>query len=479
MAEERTQRRLAAIIAADVVGYSELMGQDEEGTLSRLKKLRAEFLHPKVDEYGGRIVKTTGDGTLIEFSSAVDAVSHAVDVQRGLADRNAKLPESKQIHFRIGINVGDIIIDEDDIYGDGVNIAARLEAIADPGGISISSRVYDHVSSREDIAFEDKGELNLKNISELQRVFKIQFTDGIPTSAKSQNKSYSSTEVDEEIQDVRYCTSKDGTALAYAIVGHGQPLLKAAHWMTHLEHDWHSPTFGPLFRELAEQYSLVRYDQRGNGLSDRTPSEISFDRFVEDLDAVAIAAGLEQFPIYGLSQGAAVGIRYAVEHPERVSALILQGGYSRGRLKRGKLSDEDFAKVQALTTLIRTGWGQDNPAFRQMFTTMFIPGASSHFMDSFNELMHVATAPDVAAEIFEVNIGIDISNILDQVQAPTLIIHGRGDNVAPFEEGRRLAISIPNARLVELNTDNHLPLHDEPEWPRLVSEIKRFLAECT
>ena len=195
MAEERTQRRLAAIIAADVVGYSKLMGQDEEGTLSRLKKLRAEFLHPKVDQYSGRIVKTTGDGTLIEFGSAVDAVSHAVDVQRGLAERNAKLPESKQIHFRIGINVGDIIIDEDDIYGDGVNIAARLEAIADPDGICISSRVYDHVSNRTDVSFEDIGEHNLKNISETQRIFKVQFLE--PTSISKLAKSRIDTVIDK------------------------------------------------------------------------------------------------------------------------------------------------------------------------------------------------------------------------------------------------------------------------------------------
>jgi pimeloyl-ACP methyl ester carboxylesterase len=228
---------------------------------------------------------------------------------------------------------------------------------------------------------------------------------------------------------------------------------------------------------MAARYCLIRFDQRGNGLSDRNPNDISFELFIQDLEAVADSAGLERFPIYGLSQGAAVAISYAVRHPERVSALILHGGYARGRLKRGKMSDDDRLKVEALITLIRTGWGQDNPAFRQMFTAMFIPGASSELMDSYNEMMRVATEPDVAAQIFEVNSHIDVTDILRQVQAPTLIIHARRDAVVPFDEGRRLAASIPNARLVELDTANHVLLHDEPSMRRILAEMERFLAE--
>jgi len=174
MAEERVQRRLAAIVSADVVGYSRMMGEDEAGTLARLKALRSEFLHPKVAEHGGRIVKTTGDGTLIEFASAVDAVSHAVDVQRGMAERNAGVAEHEQIRLRIGINVGDVIIDGDDIHGDGVNVAARLEALAEPGGICVSAAVHDHVHGRLDVAFEDLGDQQVKNIASPVRVFQFQ-----------------------------------------------------------------------------------------------------------------------------------------------------------------------------------------------------------------------------------------------------------------------------------------------------------------
>jgi adenylate cyclase len=182
MAEERVKRRLAAILAADVVGYSRMMGRDEAGTLARLKSLRTEFLHPKVGEYGGRIVKTTGDGTLIEFGSAVDAVSHAVDVQRGMAERNVSLPEEEQIWLRLGINVGDIIIDGDDIYGDGVNVAARLEALAEPGGICISDRVHDYVGERLDITCEDLGPQAVKNIADPVHVYRIRLGD---TAARS------------------------------------------------------------------------------------------------------------------------------------------------------------------------------------------------------------------------------------------------------------------------------------------------------
>ena len=247
--------------------------------------------------------------------------------------------------------------------------------------------------------------------------------------------------------------------------------------MTHLEYDWRSPTFGPFYREMAANYQFIRHDQRCNGLSERNPDNISFEDFVQDFEAVVNATGIERFPIYALSQGAAVAVAYAVRHPERVSALVLQGGYVRGRFKRGVMSDDDRAKVDALITLIRTGWGQDNPAFRHMFTTMFIPGATSEHMDSFDEMMRVATEPEVAAQIFKINAQIDVSDIVHQVQAPTLILHGRLDAISPFDEGRRLAASIPNAQLVELDSPNHILLHNEPAMLRLIAEIKRFLAE--
>jgi DNA-binding SARP family transcriptional activator/pimeloyl-ACP methyl ester carboxylesterase len=303
-------------------------------------------------------------------------------------------------------------------------------------------------------------------------------SEGVTLSANTMNLStggYRLTAKNDE-QEIRLCSAPDGTALAYAIVGNGPPLLRAPTFMTHLEHDWNSPALGPLFRAMAERYRFIRFDQRGNGLSDRNPTNISFELFVQDIETVADSVGLERFPIYGTSQGAAVAIAYASRHPERVSALILQGGYARGRFKRGQMSDDVRMTQEALITLIRTGWGQDNPAFRQMFSTLYMPGASSQHFDSFNELMRVATEPDIAARIFEMNANIDVTSLVSQVQAPALILHGRKDAAVPYEEGRRLAALIPDAKMVELDTVNHITLHDEPAMRRIISEIEKFLA---
>ncbi len=173
MAEQRVQRRLAAILAADVVGYSRMMREDETGTLAQLKTLQKELLHPKVAEYGGRIVKTTGDGILIEFPSAVDAVQHAIDVQRAMAQRNTAVPDEIRMDLRMGINVGDVIVEGDDLYGDGVNVAARIEGLADPGGTCITSSVYEQVRHKLALEFEDMGEQMVKNIADPIHVYRI------------------------------------------------------------------------------------------------------------------------------------------------------------------------------------------------------------------------------------------------------------------------------------------------------------------
>ena len=173
MASERVARKLAAILAADVAGYSRLMGADEAGTLARLKAHRRELIDPKIKKHGGRIVKTTGDGILIEFPSVIEAVRCAVEVQRGMVDRNADVPQDKRIEFRVGINLGDIVVEGKDIYGDGVNIAARLEALAEPGGICLSRAVRDHIRDRLPFNFEDMGEREVKNIARPLRVFRV------------------------------------------------------------------------------------------------------------------------------------------------------------------------------------------------------------------------------------------------------------------------------------------------------------------
>ena len=215
MAKARVERRLAAILAADVVSYSRLMGIDEEGTLAALKTYRSELIDPKISEHRGRIVKTTGDGVLVEFASVVDAVRCAMEIQRALAERNAAISKDRRIEFRIGINLGDIIIDEGDIYGDGVNIAARLEGIAEAGGICISRQAFDQIDGKLQLAVREMGPQKLKNITKPIEVFAVK-TDG-PDESLSQSKPN---------QEFKYCRASDGVRLAYATAGNGPILVK-------------------------------------------------------------------------------------------------------------------------------------------------------------------------------------------------------------------------------------------------------------
>jgi DNA-binding winged helix-turn-helix (wHTH) protein/pimeloyl-ACP methyl ester carboxylesterase len=273
-------------------------------------------------------------------------------------------------------------------------------------------------------------------------------------------------------QEVHFCTASDGTQIAYASVGQGSPVIKTANWLNHLEYDWESPIWSPLFQAIAAEHQLIRYDARGNGLSDWDVSEMSFDAFVRDLETVVEAVGVERFALFGISQGCAMSIAYAVRYPERVSHLVLYGSFARGRKKR---SPEATANSDALITLIRQGWGQENPAFRQLFTSLFIPGGTEEQTKWFNDLQRITTSPENAARLRQVVDDIEVTALLSKVTAPTLVLHCRGDAVQPFDEGRRLAAGIPGARFVALEGRNHIPLQGEPAWSRLLQEMRDFL----
>jgi class 3 adenylate cyclase len=253
--EPRAERRLAAILASDVAGYSRLMGLDEEGTLRALKGHRKALVDPSIAAHHGRIVKTTGDGMLVEFASVIDAARCAVEIQREMIARNKDIPSEKRIEFRMGINIGDIIVDGSDIFGDGVNVAARLEGIAEPGGITISRLVYDQIDGKLPLSFRNLGLQKLKNIAKLVEVFAIDQT----------NKAVDALEPDQTdaTQIIKYCRAPDGVRLAYAISGSGPFLVKSGNWMNHLEYDWESPIWRHLFRGLSREHTLVRYDARG------------------------------------------------------------------------------------------------------------------------------------------------------------------------------------------------------------------------
>jgi pimeloyl-ACP methyl ester carboxylesterase/DNA-binding winged helix-turn-helix (wHTH) protein len=274
-------------------------------------------------------------------------------------------------------------------------------------------------------------------------------------------------------QEIHFCTTKDGVRIAYAEVGNGPPLIKAANWLNHLEYDWQSPIWSHLLHAIAAEHRLIRYDARGNGLSDWEVDELSFEASVRDLESVVEAIGVERFRLFGISQGCAISVAYAVRHPERVSRLVLYGGFARGRRKRGFA--KEIEQADALMTLIREGWGQENPAFRQIFTSLFIPDGTAEQMQWFNDLQRITTSPENAVRIRHALDDIDVTELLPQVKVPTLVLHCRNDAVQPFEEGRRLAAGIPGARFVPLEGRNHLILEGEPAWNRLLDEIRAFL----
>ena len=275
-------------------------------------------------------------------------------------------------------------------------------------------------------------------------------------------------------QRITFCRTSDGVNLAYATTGSGPPLVKAANWMTHVDYDWHSPVWRHWLEGLSRRHQLIRYDERGCGLSDREVPDHNFEAWISDLEAVVDAAGLDRFPLLGISQGGAVAIAYAARHPERVSHLVIYGSYAQGRATRAR-SEADVRLNQLQIDLALNGWGIDDPAFRQVFTVQFIPEGTRELWDAFNELQRETCSPEHAARVLELAARIDVVDLAPQVQAPTLVLHARDDRRPPFEQGRLIASLIPDSRFVALDSSNHILLGDEPAWPRFLAEVEAFL----
>ena len=276
-------------------------------------------------------------------------------------------------------------------------------------------------------------------------------------------------------QEITFCRTTDGFNLAIASVGHGEPLVKAANWLTHVEYDWKSPVWSQLLHRLAEHHRLIRYDGRGTGLSDRDIDDISFDAFVRDLASVIEASALERAALLGISQGAAVAIAYAVRHPERVSKLVLHGAYAEGRNRRGSSAEAEMAR--AFIAIMQQGWGDEHSAFMRAFSSVYLPGGSPDQIKWFCDLQRVTASAENAIRIRSACDNIDVVDLLPQVKVPTLVFHSHNDSVVPFEQGRLIASAIPGARFVTLESDNHMVLPGEPAWLKLVSEIESFLSE--
>ena len=274
-------------------------------------------------------------------------------------------------------------------------------------------------------------------------------------------------------QQIGFCKTEDGVRIAYATAGTGPPLVKAANWLNHLEFEWQSPVWRHWVGELTRQHTFIRYDERGCGLSDWDVKDFSFDAWVSDLETVVRTLRLERFVLMGISQGVAVAIAYAVKHPDKVSRLVLYGGYARGWAKRG--SQEEIERKHALNILIRHGWGRDHPAFRQMWTTLYIPEGTLEQVQWFNDLQRISASPENAERFSQAFGQIDVTDLLAKVRVPTIVFHCDQDAAVPFHEGRLIAAGIAGAKFVPLNGRNHVLLQNEPAWNIFLRELGDFL----
>ncbi len=274
-------------------------------------------------------------------------------------------------------------------------------------------------------------------------------------------------------QRIAFCTTGDGVRIAYARHGHGPPLVKAAHWMTHAEHDWGSPVWSHWLQALGERHSVVRYDARDTGLSDRNVSEVSLDGWVADLEAVVDQTQPDRFALLGMCQAGPVAIAYAARHPDRVSRLVLFGTYALGRFHRGQ---SERRQAEALITLMREQWDAENPAIRHLWASRFVPTATQEQREWFAELQDVSASAAGAARAMAVRYSLDVRAEARGLSVPTLVVHPRGDAVVPFEMGRQLATLIPGARFVPIESRNHLLLGKEPAWSAFLAAYDDFMA---
>jgi DNA-binding winged helix-turn-helix (wHTH) protein/pimeloyl-ACP methyl ester carboxylesterase len=274
-------------------------------------------------------------------------------------------------------------------------------------------------------------------------------------------------------QEIRSFTTSDGVRIAYTMAGDGPPLVRAVDWLNHLDFEWKNPFRRQWFSQIMRHQTFLRYDQRGSGLSDWNVDDFSFERSLADFEELIEAVGFDEFAVLGTCQGGAIATAYAARHPERVTKLILVGAFARGWPPPSSMITEQF---NAMLTLIRLGWGRDNPAFRQLWTTLFRPDASPAETEWMNEFQRVTSSPENAARMMSEFPKIDIMDVLPKVCCPTLVIHSRDEAVVPAQEGRLIASRIRGARFVDLPSRNHEVVPGEPAWQEFSDEISQFLA---
>ena len=440
MTNQEVKRKLAVILSADVKGYSRLMGEDEVGTIHTLNAYK-EVMDGLIQHRHGRVVDATGDNLLAEFASVVDAVQCAVEIQKELKARNADLPENRRMEFRIGVNLGDVVEEKDKIFGDGVNIAARMENLADGGGICISGTAYDQVEGKLGLGYEYLGPQTVKNIAKPVRVYRVLMESG----------TFASTDIIG--QQIQFCTTIDGVRIAYSMVGQGPFLVIPPGWVSHLQLQWEHPSARDYLEKGTRNQTFLFYDKHGCGLSERNRTDFTLESEVRPLEAVIDHLKLKRFALFGFSQGGPIAIAYAIKHPRRVSHLILYDSYARGEA----ISTEELKK--SFTSLIRSAWGVGS----KTLADIFLPGGDVSVLKWFTRLQREAATAEMAAKLLDLTYNLNVTDLLPRLRVPTLVIHRKGDKAIPFHLGRELASMIPNSRFVPLEGSIHIPFFGEAD----------------
>ena len=458
------QRSLTAVLAADVVGYSRLMSEDATATLATLRRVRTEILAPVVSAHGGRVVKSMGDGWIVIFPAVSDAVTCALEVQDQLQADGGFL-------MRTGIHIGDVTEEEGDVFGDGVNVAARLQDFADPGAVAVTDAVHSLLDGTLRHRFDDTGEHTLKNISRPVRIWsrEVGSDEGDAHTGAGQAKIPG----DPVRPRVRFATTDDGLTLAYATSGHGPGLVRIGHFPSHLELDWKEDTERQMFRVLEQTHTLVRFDQRGTGLSDLDLGNVSFEQVADDARAVADAASLDKFAVFGSSgSGSATALHLAARYPDRVSAVVILGGFVEGRSMRVDGTDP---KAEPIQGIISEGWDHSDLPFVAAYLSLYFPDANPQKIAELARLVQAACPRENALVYRKLGNEASVAHVLADIRAPTLILHSRGDAVHPVAEGRKLARGIADAEMVVLESANHYPLPGEPAWREFETVVREFL----
>jgi class 3 adenylate cyclase/pimeloyl-ACP methyl ester carboxylesterase len=496
-------RELAAIMFSDIAGYTLIMGRDEQEGL-RAVRIHNELLHSVLPKFNGRILGDAGDGILTGFHSAVDAVRCACEMQAALKD-------NAEFSVRIGIHVGDVVFSDNTVLGDGVNVASRIHAMAPPCGICISERVYDEIRNQPGLPAKFLGEKTLKNVSRPIGVYAMAMP-GIAIEGDANNsprrrlsrrrlviglvavagiilgyrmlhnevaalaRIYVPRMLPPEVdQKIGYCTTEDGVRIAYGTSGKGPPVVIAVGMLTHLKLGLFSPTYNSAFlKPLIARHTVVQYDGRGFGMSDRGLKDYSVEARLRDLEGVVDALKLNRFALYGISAGCEVAIAYAAMHPDRITRMILYGGDVDNRPDPSLTPDQRKMR-EAGTTFIANGWG--NGAVREVFASLVMPSASEVERRFFSEVSGESATPEDFAAFSASEEKVDVKAFAAQVRVPTLIVQVRDDQMNPLASGKKAADSIPGARFIVIDGTDHIPMPGTLESEQIAQLVVPFLDE--